>query len=222
VAASLQAPTIFTLAEDLRKMQVEAHVGESDVAKLAPGMPVSFTVDAFPGRKFEGRLRQVRNAAETVQNVVTYTAIVDVDNPRLELRPGMTATVSFIVADKSDVIRLPNAALRFRPSREALGRPPAGAPAGNARPAGRPAGGASPDRKLVFTVENGTLHPQRVRVGVTDGSTTELVEGAITEGMALVTDASDATTTTPATPPPGIGGGPTGVPGMGGGGRGRR
>jgi HlyD family secretion protein len=187
VAASLQAPTIFTLAEDLRKMQVEAHVAEGDVARLSPGMAVTFTVDAFPGRRFSGRLHQVRNAAETVQNVVTYDAIVDVDNSALDLRPGMTANVSFVVADRIDVLRLPNAALRFRPGRTAGGGQP------TARP-GRAAAGEQPtaDQKMVFTRDGTTgVRPIRVRVGVTDGSYTEVIEGDLTDGALLVTDMSE-------------------------------
>jgi HlyD family secretion protein len=206
VAASLQAPTIFTLAEDLRKMQVEAHVGEADVAKLAAGMAVHFTVDAFPGRQFQGQLRQVRNAAETVQNVVTYDAIVDVDNANLELRPGMTATVNFIIADKPDVVRIPNAALRFHPPRASQGKR-----------GGTPAA----DRKVVFTLENGALHPVPVKVGVTDSSNTELLEGDVKEGTVLVTDVEDAGTTARPAPQQPMSGPPMGVPGMGGG-RGRR
>jgi HlyD family secretion protein len=192
-------------------MQVEAHISEADVSKLTAGMPVSFTVDAYSGRKFEGRLRQVRNAATTVQNVVTYDAIVDVDNPELALRPGMTATVTFTVADKADVLRIPNAALRFRPARPASAQ---------ARPAGaRPQGQArSPDSRMVFTVEGGQLNPVPVRIGVTDGSNTELVEGAVSEGMALVTDSGDAAPARPAASPMG---GPAGMPPGLGGGRGR-
>jgi HlyD family secretion protein len=222
VAASLAAPTIFTLAEDLRKMQLEAHVGEGDVARLAPDLTVTFTVDAFPGRKFSGRLRQVRNAAATVQNVVTYDAIVDVDNPGLELRPGMTATVSFIIADKGDVVRIPNAALRFRPPRPSV--PRAGRPAGAEPGAGRPPA----DRKLVHVLEGAAMRPVPVRTGVSDGSYTELVEGDLREGMALVTDVDDGSTTRQpgASAPGAIGpGGGMGIPGMGGGrtpGAGRR
>jgi HlyD family secretion protein len=212
VAASLQAPTIFTLAEDLRKMQVEAHVGEADVAKLAPGMAVSFTVDAFPGRQFKGQLRQVRNAAETVQSVVTYDAIVDVDNANLELRPGMTATVSFIVADKGDVLRIPNAALRFHPPREGA-RP--------ARPASAAAAPRAADRKVVFTLENGALRALPVKVGVSDGSNTELVEGDLGEGTVLVTDMDGPSAPRPAAALP-VGGQVGMPPGMGSGGRGRR
>ena len=135
VAASLQAPVLFTIAEDLTKMHIEASVPESDVGKLAVDMPVAFTVDAFPGQRFRGTIEQVRNAAVTVQNVVTYTAIVAVDNPELKLRPGMTATVTIVTARRNDALAVPNAALRFKP---------AGAPAASSgRGAGRPDGSAS-------------------------------------------------------------------------------
>jgi HlyD family secretion protein len=239
VAASLQAPTIFTLAEDLRKMQVEAHVAEGDVSKLQPGMDVTFTVDAFTGQTFAGKLRQVRNAATTVQSVVTYDAIVDVDNPDLKLRPGMTANVSFVVADRPDVVRIPNAALRFRPSREALaklgaatGTPPAAAP-GSRPPAGAVESGAprSADRKTVFVTDQGAVRPVRVRVGVTDGSFTELVEGNLGAGISLVTDLGEGSSSAAASGraaagapmTPGLGGpGMGAAPGMGAGRGGRR
>jgi HlyD family secretion protein len=116
VAASLQAPVLFTIAEDLTKMRLEASIPESDVGKLAEGMSAQFTVDAFPGRRFRGKVSQVRNAAVTVQNVVTYTAVIAVDNPDLKLRPGMTATVTVVTASRTGVVTLPNAALRFRPA----------------------------------------------------------------------------------------------------------
>jgi HlyD family secretion protein len=217
VAASLQAPTLFTLAEDMQKMEVDAHVAEGDVARLKSGMPVTFTVDAFPGRKFAGRLRQVRNAAVTVQNVVTYDAIVDVDNPQLELRPGMTANVTFVVAERNDVVRIPNAALRFRPPRNPERTD--GAAGWQNNGAGRASGPPAADRKVVYTlgVQN-QLQPQRIRVGLTDGSYTELVEGSVGEGTALVSDLDDGNET-PATRTPAGG---MGVPGMGGGRRGNR
>jgi HlyD family secretion protein len=118
VAASLSAPIIFVIAEDLRKMQVDTSVAEADVGKLTAGMDATFMVDAFPGERFKGKVRQIRNAAQTVQNVVTYDAVIDVDNLDLKLRPGMTANVNFIFANREDVLRVPNAALRFRPSPE--------------------------------------------------------------------------------------------------------
>src|SRR5512133_3066104 len=120
VAASLQAPTIFVIAEDLARMQVDTNVAESDVGKLQSGMDATFTVDAYPGERFRGTVRQIRNAPQTVQNVVTYDAVIDVRNPDLKLRPGMTANVSFVWAQRQDVLRVPNAALRFRPTRELL------------------------------------------------------------------------------------------------------
>ncbi|HSP20502.1 MAG TPA: efflux RND transporter periplasmic adaptor subunit, partial [Myxococcaceae bacterium] len=120
VAASLQAPTIFTLAGDLQKMQVDTSVAEADVGKLAPGMEASFAVDAFPDERFRGTIRQIRNAPQTQQNVVTYDAVIDVANPELKLRPGMTANVTVVYADRQEVLRVPNAALRFRPPPEML------------------------------------------------------------------------------------------------------
>jgi HlyD family secretion protein len=218
VAASLQAPTIFTIAEDLRKMQVEAHVAEADVAKLRPGMAVAFTVDAFGNRRFTGSLRQVRNAAETVQNVVTYVAIVDVDNADLQLRPGMTANVTFTVAEKDDVLRIPNAALRFRPTN--LPAPPRAGQGERTRGGERTRAGSEGTR-TVFTLEGTTLQPRRVKVGITDGSYTELVSGDIGEGVTLVTDMGGAAAPSRINAgAPGMGSRPVGVPGMGGGRRG--
>src|SRR5450631_1068653 len=130
VAASLSAPTLFVIAQDLREMQVDTSVAEADVGKLSTGMPATFTVDAFTGEHFRGKIRQIRNAPTTLQNVVTYDAVIDVANPDLKLRPGMTANITFIAAEREGVVRVPNAALRFRPTPEiftALGIPvPAG------------------------------------------------------------------------------------------------
>ena len=114
VAASLSAPVLFTIAQDLTKMQVDTSVSEGDVGRLAVGMRTYFTVDSFPGQRFVGKIRQIRNAATTVQNVVTYDAVIDVDNPDLRLRPGMTANVTVVYAERKDVLAVANAALRFR------------------------------------------------------------------------------------------------------------
>lgn len=135
VAASLQAPTIFTIAEDLRKMQVSTNVSEGDVGRLAQGMKARFTVDAYPGRPFFGKIAQIRNAAQTVQNVVTYNAILEVDNSELKLRPGMTANVSVTYAERDDVLSIPNSALRFNPPPEA-GAPTPPKSARRGRPSG--------------------------------------------------------------------------------------
>jgi HlyD family secretion protein len=122
VAASLQAPTLFTIAEDLRRMELHTSVAESDVGQLRDGMHAEFTVDAFPGERFQGVVREVRFAPKTVQNVVTYDAVVTVDNADLKLRPGMTATVAFVVEELENALLVPGAALRFRPPDEVLAR----------------------------------------------------------------------------------------------------
>ncbi|MDH5465966.1 MAG: efflux RND transporter periplasmic adaptor subunit [Candidatus Aminicenantes bacterium] len=116
VAASFQAPVLFQIANDLTKMQVECSVDEADIGKVAEGQQVRFTVDAFPDENFRGVVKQVRYSPEIVQNVVTYTTIVEVDNPEMKLRPGMTATVSIVTGQALNALRVPNAALRFTPS----------------------------------------------------------------------------------------------------------
>jgi len=174
VAASLQAPTLFTIAQDLKKMQVDTNVSEADVGKLGAGMATSFTVDAFPGETFKGVIRQIRNAPQSVQNVVTYDAVIDVDNSDLRLRPGMTANVTFTYAEKDDALKLPNAALRFRPPAEIAARAP------------RP----ERDRRTVWILRHGEPEPISIRTGLSDGSVTEIAEGDLREGDPLVTEAS--------------------------------
>jgi len=120
VAASLNTPTLFVIANDLAKMRIEAAVSEADVGGVTEGQTVNFTVDAFPSRQFRGIVSQVRYAANTNQNVVTYTTIVEVDNADLKLRPGMTANASIIIAQRKGTLRIPNAALRFRPPADAI------------------------------------------------------------------------------------------------------
>lgn len=176
VAASLQAPTLFTIAEDLKKMQVDTNVAEADVGKLRPGMAATFTVDAYPSERFSGTVRQIRNAPQTLQNVVTYDAVIDVDNPDLRLKPGMTATVTFVYAEKQDVVKIPNAALRFRPPPELAALQPKGPPARG-------------DQRLVWALKGPTPQPLSIKIGITDGTFTELVDGALAPGDALVTDA---------------------------------
>ncbi len=131
VNASMNAPVLFTLVNDLTKMQINAAVAEADVGAISEGQEVTFTVDAFPNRTFNGSVRQVRNAATTTQSVVSYATIIDVNNDELRLKPGMTANVSIIVAQKTNVLRVPNAALRARIPAELMPKPPA-APAGKA------------------------------------------------------------------------------------------
>jgi HlyD family secretion protein len=115
VAASLQAPTLFTIAQDLTEMQVDTNVSEADIGRAAIGQEATFTVDAFPNLTFQGKVSDIRNAPVTVQNVVTYDVVILVKNPELKLRPGMTANASILVAQRENVLKIPNAALRFRP-----------------------------------------------------------------------------------------------------------
>lgn len=192
VAASLQAPTLFVIAEDLAKMQVDTSVAEADVGRLRAGMDASFTVDAYPSDVFHGTVRQIRNAPQTVQNVVTYDAVIDVGNPDLKLKPGMTANVTFVYAQKDDVLRVPNAALRFRPPPDlpafSAARPgPNGAGRG---PKQAPKQVDTPDLRTVWAVRDGQPVPVRIRTGISDGAFTEVVEGGLQPGDRLVTDAS--------------------------------
>ncbi len=182
VAASLAAPTLFVIAEDLRKMQVDTSVSESDVGRLQPGKPATFTVDAWPGREFTGVIRQIRKSPTTVQNVVTYDAVVDVDNADLALLPGMTANVTFVWDERDEVLRVPNAALRFRP------------------PDAKPQRAKGPSRP-VYRLEGGVPVPVLITTGLTDGTNTEVTaigpDGApaapeLKPGDLLVTDAPDA------------------------------
>ena len=129
VAASLQAPVLFTIAQDLRDMQVEAAIDEADVGRLRQGLPASFTVDAFPRRSFGGEIRQIRKSPQTVQNVVSYTVIISAGNPDLALLPGMTANVRIVIEERQQALKVPNAALRWRPSAAAAPAPPDAAPA---------------------------------------------------------------------------------------------
>jgi HlyD family secretion protein len=186
VAASLQAPTLFTIAEDLSKMQVDTSVGEADVGRLQPGMPATFTVDAYPGQTFQGAVRQIRNAPQTVQNVVTYDAVVDVSNPELKLKPGMTANVTFVYAEKDGVLRVPNAALRFRPPAGFAAAPGAGAGARNAAASG------GRDARTVYALRGGQPVALAIRTGLSDGTATEVVAGDLRAGDRVVTDAAGA------------------------------
>jgi HlyD family secretion protein len=181
VAASFQAPTLFVIAQDLRRMQVDTNVGEADVGRLFAGMTATFTVDAFPNQQFTGRLRQIRNAAQTTQNVVTYDAVIDVENPKLLLRPGMTANTSFVAAQKDSVVRLRNAALRFEPDTQILTRIGVKDPL-------QTVSSQDPNRKKVWVLRDGKPVPVAVSTGVSDGTWSELVEGDVQPGDILITD----------------------------------
>jgi len=212
VAASLQAPVIFTIAQDLAKMEVHTNVAESDIGRLKPGMRVSFTVDAYPGEPFRGSIRDIRNAAQVVQNVVTYDAVIDVSNDDLKLKPGMTATVSVITDRRRDVLAVPNAAMRFRPDNVPAGAGAGGAAGERRQTAGGGQGGqggqsgqgagqgrrwnrdnpdsanegevAAPEapKRTVYVLVDGQPAPRQVTAGITDGRVTEITGGDLKEG----------------------------------------
>jgi HlyD family secretion protein len=189
VAASLQAPVLFTIAQDLKRIQVDTFVAEADIGKLRTGMDATFTVDAYPGQRFKGTVRDIRNAAQTVQNVVTYDAVLDVENPEGKLKPGMTANVTFVHAERTNVLTVPNAALRFRPPAD-LARsasPSASASGGGWRGRRNPEEGPS-NRRTIWLLEGTDPHPSRVETGISDGTRTEVVSGNLHEGDEVITD----------------------------------
>lgn len=205
VAASLQAPTLFTIANDLSKMEVHTNVDEADIGNVWVDQEVTFTVDAHPTRRFKGKIAQVRHAPTVVQNVVTYDAVVGIDNRELLLKPGMTANVEFLVSQKSDVLRIPNVAIRFRPPEEKQeaqelmrqASRTAGSRGGRRGGADRSRRGRSGDGKDGRWVRIYVLNDQQptqvqVRLGITDGSYTEVMEGEIQEEQQVILAMSDS------------------------------
>lgn len=183
VAASLQAPTLFTIAQDLREMQVEASVVEADVSRFAVGQPVTYTVDAHPGRPFTGAVKQIRKAPQTVQNVVTYTVVISTQNPDEALLPGMTANLQVVVGRKENVLKVPNMALRFRPPQDASEPVSQGAIASPAGPVPHQPGVAG----QVFVLgPKGEPIPVSLRLGINDGRMTEVLAGDLADGQAVV------------------------------------
>ena len=222
VAASFQAPTIFTIAQDLTKMQVSADVSESDIGLCKVGQPVRFTVDAYPDQSFRGKIAQIRLNATVNQNVVTYPVIIEVNNEDLALRPSMTANVTIDVATVKDVLRVPNAALRFRPENAAAMAPTpppeeraarAGGGPGNqsaARQFGQSAGGGgnrpkkTANQQTVYTVAAdgiGDPKPVAIKTGISDGRFTQVASGELKPGetvvVGLATAKADATAARP-------------------------
>ena len=201
VAASLSAPTLFTIAQDLTKMQVDTNVAEGDVGRLQVGMKTYFTVDSFPGHRFVGKIRQIRNSATTVQNVVTYDAVIDVDNSDLRLRPGMTANVTVLYAERQGVLAVSNAALRFRPPPSLAGSA-ASVGSSDRRSKAASAGGSgdAAETKTLWVMRGGVPQGAPVHVGLTDGTVTEVVDGPVNEGDQVVVDTATAETTSTAAP----------------------
>jgi HlyD family secretion protein len=187
VAASLSAPTLFSIANDLSQMQLEASVDEADIGQIEPGQTVSFTVDAFPDRTFSGRVEQVRLAPTVVANVVTYTVIARVENPDQRLLPGMTANATFLIAEEREALKVPAAALRFRPPRRGGEADRPGRPEGarGPRSGDRDAGPGGGSRVFVLR-EDGHLRPIRVTPGLSDGMYTAVTGDSLQEGMAVV------------------------------------
>lgn len=197
VAASFTSPTLFEIANDLTRMQIDAYVSEADIGTVEPGQDVNFTVDAFPSRIWRGRVSQVRNAATMVQNVVTYDTVIDVENPELKLRPGMTANVSIIIAHRQDALKVPNAAFRYQPPEAAaLARPTdstrvsrqKGGARTDARSDGRPAPAKVADAatRVVYRLgPSGTPAPTRITTGISDTIFTEVFDG-LSEGDEVI------------------------------------
>jgi HlyD family secretion protein len=190
VAASLSAPTLFLIAQDLTKMQVDTNVDEADVGRVRVGQDAAFTVDAFPGEIFNGKVVQIRQAAMNVQNVITYNAVIGVANPELKLFPGMTANVKILVDRQANVLKIPNAALRFRPpdvqgqskqgGETSSGWARQGSPSMNG---GRQTGG---DQTIWVLGNDGKPRPVTVKLGITDGSFSELTEVDLKEGEEVI------------------------------------
>ena len=176
VAASLSAPVIFTIANDLTKMQIDAAVAEADIGTVDVGQKVDFTVDAFPRRTFHGAVVQVRNAPTTVQNVVTYDAVIGVNNADLKLKPGMTANVSIVGAQRDNTLKISNAALRFRPPDASQGQGHGGR--------GKP--GEHQGERTVYVLRGSQPSPVQIKTGISDGISTELLDG-LKEGDRVVT-----------------------------------
>jgi len=198
VAASLSAPTLFTIANDLTKMEVHTNVDEADIGNISEGQDVTFTVDAHAQRRFRGLVHQVRNAPQVIQNVVTYDSVVRIDNKELLLKPGMTANVQFLVAQKEDALTIPNVALRFRPPedkdaaqellRQEQGRAAPRVGQRQTRRAG--SGGAGEGRRVrqvkIYMLKDGKAQPVDVQVGITDGSKTEIIAGSLNENDPVI------------------------------------
>lgn len=193
VAASLQAPELFVIARNLEDMQVETAIDEADVGRLQMGQEASFTVDAFPGRRFKGKVIQVRKAAQVVSNVVSYTVIVSAENPDLILLPGMTANVRIVTAQKDDVLKVANAALRFRPPTPEGAEKPTRGDAAKGGGAGRSGRGSAGTGKIWVLDAQGKLQAVEIKTGLTDGNQTELIDSELVAGHEVIVGMNAAT-----------------------------
>ena len=238
VAASLSAPTLFTIANDLTKMQVIANIDQADIGLVENAKSVRFSVDAFPGKEFEGKIEQMRLNPQNVQNVVTYNVVIGVDNPEQKLKPGMTSNLTFTIDERNNVLKVPNGALRFTPQEatgqrsgngNGQGRRQASATRGDASQGGsrgdvqfaRPTDPVLAGQTRIVWVlgQDGKPDRRRIKVGLTDGTATEVVEGNLVEGEMVITgqtQSSSSTSNTNRTSAPGFGGAPRTGGGRGG------
>jgi HlyD family secretion protein len=241
----LSAPTLFTIANDLTKMQVIANIDQADIGLVENAKSVKFSVDAFPGKDFDGKIEQMRLNPQNVQNVVTYNVVIDVDNPEQKLKPGMTANLTVTIDERNNVLKVPNAALRFMPQAGSGQRTGGGNGNGQGRRQsnGNGSGDASQrsgngsdvqfapatapvlngQTRVVWVMgQDGTPQRRRVKVGLTDGASTEIVEGNLVEGELVITGqtlTSASKANTNQTSAPGFGNAPRTGGGGGGGGR---
>jgi HlyD family secretion protein len=231
VAASLQAPTLFSIAQDLQKMQIATNIDEADIGGLREGMAATFTVDSYPDEVFSATIRQIRYAATTDQGVVTYPVILDVDNSSLKLRPGMTANVTIVTAQRDDVLRLPATALRFKPANVAVASVTKSNGAANAAPTGQGRNGGQggtgqhqrrdlgarkdstatvPKRNMITVYVKGRTgepEPRKVIVGLNDGSYAEILGGDLQPGDSVIVGMVGTSAVRASSNMPGVGGG---------------
>jgi HlyD family secretion protein len=241
VAASLSAPTLFTIANDLTQMQVIANIDQADIGLVEQAKSVKFSVDAFPGKEFDGKIQEMRLNPTNVQNVVTYNVVINVDNPEQKLKPGMTANLTITIDERNNVLKVPNSALRFRPQnannnsgtgnaggqggqgqgrRRQQGDNAAGANGGgndsNFAPASAPV--LAGQTRIVWVLgQDGKPQSRRIKIGLSDGASTEVVAGNLNEGDMVITgqtvSGSSTSTSTQQNRPPGFGNTPRGAGG---------
>jgi HlyD family secretion protein len=235
VAASLSAPTLFTIANDLTQMQVIANIDQADIGLVEQAKSVKFSVDAFPGKEYEGKIEQMRLNPQNVQNVVTYNVVIDVDNPEQKLKPGMTANLTITIDERNNVLKVPNSALRFTPQ-DTNRQQRAGGGQGQwqgrrqqQQQGGDNAAGGNNDQQNRFAPASAPVLPgqirvvwvlgqdgkpdrRRITVGLSDGSATEVVDGDLKEGEMVITgqQMSASKNSNTQSTPPGFGNAPRG------------
>jgi len=246
VAASLSAPTLFTIANDLTQMQVIANIDQADIGLVEQAKSVKFSVDAFPGKDFDGKIQEMRLNPVNVQNVVTYNVVIDVNNPEQKLKPGMTANLVITIDERNNVLKVPNSALRFTPQRsgsgsgagqgQGQGRRGQGTQGGGQGGANGAGGNGAADpnfapasapvlagqTRVVWVLgQDGKPQPRRIKVGLSDGASTEVVEGNLNEGDMVITGQtiSSSSSSSQQNRPPGFGNAPRPGGGAGGGAR---